>query len=68
MTKKKTYTAPEAEIVRIAPVGMMAQSSVSVFSDGDGESEGTTITEDDYTNGNFEFNSNAFGGGLLGDE
>ena len=66
MTKKKTYIAPEAEIVRIAPVGMMAQSSVSVFSDG--ESEGTTITEDDYTSGNFEFNSNAFGGGIFGDE
>ncbi len=63
MTKKKTYTAPEAEIVRIAPAGICAGSAVSVKTYEESEN-----IIDETTKDNFWFNSGAFEGGLFDEE
>ena len=66
MNNKKTYTTPELDIVRIAQASMIA-TSIKMYdssTSGDGtSSEDNTIT---ITNSSsFEFNSNAFEGGLM---
>ena len=57
---KKTYIAPEMEIVRIEAMNVMATSIVVKE---DGESSITESSRD-----NFEFNSNSFRGGLFDEE
>lgn len=57
---KKTYVAPEMEIVRIEAMNVMA-TSIVVKEDGE-----SSITESNRDN--FEFNSNSFRGGLFDEE
>ncbi|MDD7101237.1 MAG: hypothetical protein SOT67_05410 [Bacteroidaceae bacterium] len=57
---KKTYIAPEMEIVRIEAMNVMA-TSIVVKEDGE-----SSITESNRDN--FEFNSNSFRGGLFDEE
>ena len=57
---KKTYIAPEMEIVRIEAMNVMA-TSIVVKEDGE-----SSITE--FNRDNFEFNSNSFRGGLFDEE
>ncbi len=57
---KKTYIAPEMEIVRIEAMNVMA-TSIVVKEDGE-----NSITESNRDN--FEFNSNSFRGGLFDEE
>ena len=57
---KKTYIAPEMEIVRIEAMNVMA-TSIVVKEDGE-----SSITESNRHN--FEFNSNSFRGGLFDEE
>lgn len=57
---KKTYIAPEMEIVRIEAMNVMA-TSIVVKEYGE-----SSITESNRDN--FEFNSNSFRGGLLDEE
>ena len=57
---KKTYIAPEIELVRLSSVSVIA-TSLQV-----NEDEGNTITDDNY--GDFNINSNAFQGGLFDEE
>ncbi len=64
---KKAYTSPALDIVRIAQASMIATSLTVTGYD---STSGTTptkdeaITEDGYTSSYYEFNSNAFQGGL----
>lgn len=58
---KKTYIAPEMEIVCIEAMNVMATSSIVVKEDGE-----NSITESNRDN--FEFNSNSFRGGLFDEE
>ena len=57
---KKTYIAPEMEIVRMEAMNVMA-TSIVVKEDGE-----SSITESNRDN--FEFNSNSFRGGLFDEE
>ena len=57
---KKTYIAPEMEIVRIEAMNVMA-TSIVVKEDGE-----SSITESNRDT--FEFNSNSFRGGLFDEE
>lgn len=57
---KKTYIAPEMEIVRMEAMNVMA-TSIVVNEDGE-----NSITESNRDN--FEFNSNSFRGGLFDEE
>lgn len=57
---KKTYIAPEMEIVCIEAMNVMA-TSIVVKEDGE-----SSITESNRDN--FEFNSNSFRGGLFDEE
>ena len=57
---KKTYIAPEMEIVRIEAMNVVA-TSIVVKEDGE-----SSITESNRDN--FEFNSNSFRGGLFDEE
>lgn len=57
---KKTYIAPEMEIVRIEAMNVIA-TSIVVKEDGE-----SSITESNRDN--FEFNSNSFRGGLFDEE
>ena len=57
---KKTYIAPEMEIVRIEAMNVMA-TSIVVKEDGE-----SSITESNRDN--FEFNSISFRGGLFDEE
>lgn len=57
---KKTYIAPEMEIVRIEAMNVMATSIVVK------EDDESSITESNRDN--FEFNSNSFRGGLFDEE
>ena len=57
---KKTYIAPEMEIVRIEAMNVMA-TSIVVKEDGE-----SSITESNRDN--FEFNSNSVRGGLFDEE
>lgn len=57
---KKTYIAPEMEIVRIEAMNVMATSIVVK------EDDESSITESNCDN--FEFNSNSFRGGLFDEE
>jgi hypothetical protein len=64
MNNKKTYTTPELDIVRIAQASMIA-ASVNAFTydpDSSDTQENTITNENSST---FEFNSNAFEGGLM---
>ena len=54
---KKTYIAPEVELVRLSSVSVIA-TSLQV-----NEDEGNTITDDNQED--FNINSNAFQGGLF---
>ena len=65
MNNKKTYTTPEMDIVRIAQASMIA-TSLKVYDSTSGD--GTTSEDNTITSSNsstFEFNSNAFEGGLM---
>ena len=68
MNNKKTYTTPEMDIVRIAQASMIA-TSVSVANydstSGDTPTKDEAITSEGYTSNYYEFNSNAFEGGLM---
>ena len=65
---KKAYTAPAMDIVRIAQTNICATSSPTLTVTGGGSetaSEENSITSTGYTNSVYEFNSNAFEGGLM---
>ena len=57
---KKTYIAPEIELVRLSSVSVIA-TSLQV-----NEDEGNIITDDNQND--FTINSNAFQGGLFDEE
>lgn len=59
---KKTYIAPEVELVRLSSVSVIA-TSIQSYDDDE-----NTITDTDITGGKIEFNSNAFQGGLFDEE
>ena len=64
MNNKKTYTTPEMDIVRIAQASMIATSVRAFTYDPESsETQENTITSENSTT--FEFNSNAFEGGLM---
>jgi hypothetical protein len=68
MNNKKTYTTPEMDIVRIAQASMIATSTPTLTVTGGGSetaSEENSITQTGVTNSVYEFNSNAFEGGLM---
>ncbi len=66
MNNKKTYIAPTMDIVRIAPASVIA-TSVQVYDSSDTSSSSATVITGDNKS-EFEFNSNAFQGGLLDEE
>lgn len=57
---KKTYIAPEVELVRLSSVSVIA-TSIQSYDDGE-----NTVNEDNKDQ--LEFNSNAFQGGLFDEE
>lgn len=64
---KKAYITPVLDIVRIAQAGMIATSLTVTGYDSTSGTEPTkdeAITSEGYTNDYYEFNSNAFQGGL----
>ena len=65
---KKAYTTPVLDIVRIAQTNICATSSPTLTVTGGGSetaSEDNSITSTGYTNSVYEFNSNAFDGGVM---
>ena len=64
---KKAYITPVLDIVRIAQASMIATSLTVTGYDSTSGTEPTkdeAITSEGYTNDYYEFNSNAFQGGL----
>jgi hypothetical protein len=65
---KKEYTTPAMDIVRIAQASMIAASSPTLTVTGGGSetaSEENSITSAGVSASAYEFNSNAFEGGLM---
>jgi hypothetical protein len=65
---KKEYTTPEMDIVRIAQASMIATSLTVTGYDSTSGTEPTkdeAITSEGYSASYYEFNSNAFEGGLM---
>jgi hypothetical protein len=67
MNNKKTYTTPEMDVVRIAQASMIATSVVFMNYDSSttNPTEDQAITSEGVSASAYEFNSNAFEGGLM---
>ncbi len=63
---KKAYTTPAMDIVRIAQASMIATSiTVTSYDSSTTPTKDEAITSEGYSNDYYEFNSNAFEGGLM---